>query len=146
MSEEKKQEKKQDEKQEKEIPEKFKKIIQEIEKLNILELSQLVKVMEEKYDISPVAMAPTAGVSAGQEGGQGQSESEQTVFNVELTDAGDNKIGVIKALREIVQIGLKEAKDLVDNAPQIVKEGVSREEADEIKKKLEQAGAKVSLK
>jgi len=129
----------------KEVPEKFKNIVAEIEKLNILELSELVKVLEERFGVSSTPMV--AAVSSGQKasGEEGEKE-EQTVFNVELAEVGDNKIGVIKAIREVIQLGLKEAKDLVDNVPKVVKEGVSKKEAEELKKKLEEAGAKVNLK
>ena len=123
---------------------KLEKIIGEIEKLSVMELSELVKALEEKFGVTaqaPVAAAavPTAGADEG--------TSEQTTFNVILADAGANKIGVIKAIREIVPtLGLKEAKDLVDAAPKQVLEGVNKETANEAKTKLESAGAKVELK
>ncbi len=127
-----------------EVPEKFKKIVEEIEKMSVLDLSELVKVLEDKFGVSaaaPVAVAAAPGAAAG-----GEEAAEQTSFTVELTAVGDNKIGVIKAVREVTQLGLKEAKELVDGAPKPVKEGVSKEEAEEIKKKLEEAGAQVTLK
>ena len=127
------------------IPEKFKDLVEKIEKLSVMDLAELVKILEEKFGVSaqmPVAVAAPA--AAGVE--PAEEKEEQTTFNVELTEAGANKIGVIKAIREIIQIGLKEAKDLVDGAPKMVKEGVGKEEAGEIKKKLETAGAKVTLK
>ncbi len=127
-----------------EVPEKFKKIVEEIEKMSVLDLSELVKVLEDKFGVSaaaPVAVAAAPGTAAG-----GEEAAEQTSFTVELTAAGDNKIGVIKAVREVTQLGLKEAKELVDGAPKPVKEGVSKEEAEEIKKKLEEVGAQVTLK
>ncbi len=127
-----------------EVPEKFKQIVEEIEKMSVLDLSELVKVLEDKFGVSaaaPVAVAAAPGAAAG-----GEEAAEQTSFTVELTAAGDNKIGVIKAVREVTQLGLKEAKELVDGAPKPVKEGVSKEEAEEIKKKLEEAGAQVTLK
>jgi len=127
------------------IPGKFKDLVGNIEKLSVMDLAELVKILEEKFGVSaqmPVAVAAPA--AAGAE--PAEEKEEQTTFNVELTEAGANKIGVIKAIREIIQIGLKEAKDLVDGAPKMVKEGVGKEEAGEVKKKLEAAGAKVALK
>ncbi len=136
--------KKQEEKVE--VPKKFKSLVEEIEKMSVLDLSELVKILEEKFGVSaqaPVAMAaaPSAGAEAGAE-----AEEEKTTFNVELTASGDNKIGVIKALREFIQLGLKETKDLVDAAPKVVKEGVNKEEAEKIKKSIEEAGGKATLK
>jgi large subunit ribosomal protein L7/L12 len=131
----------------KEVPEKFRALVEEIEKLSVLDLSELIKVLEERFGVS--AAAPVmATVATAQPAGQAATSApeEQTVFNVELTDAGANKIAVIKVLRELTQLGLKDAKDLVDAAPKIVKEGVSKEEAETMKKKLEEAGAKVTLK
>ncbi|OQB44446.1 MAG: 50S ribosomal protein L7 [Parcubacteria group bacterium ADurb.Bin159] len=135
---------KQEEKKEaNEVPLKFQKIVEEIEKLNVLELSELVKVLEKRFDISPMPIVSGA-IGVASEAPEKKGE-EQTVFNVELADAGTNKIGVIKSLREVIQIGLKEAKDLVDNLPKVVKEGVNKEEAETLKKKFEEAGAKVNL-
>src|SRR3989339_314915 len=114
------------------------KVLEMVEKLSILDLANLVKAMEEKFGVSaaaPVAAAPAAGEAA----------EEKSFYDVELKDAGAQKIAVIKAVREITQLGLKEAKDLVDGAPKKVKEGIKKEEAEEIKKKLEAAGAKVEL-
>ena len=125
------------------IPEKFKSLVNEIEKMSVLDLAELVKILEEKFGVSaaaPVAMMAAAG-NAGAE-----AIEEKTEFNVELTATGDNKIGVIKAVREVTELGLKEAKDLVDGAPKMVKEGVKKEEAETMKKKLEAAGARVTLK
>ena len=118
-------------------------LIQEIETMTVLELANLVKALEERFGVSAaVAAAPAAGAAA-----PAAAAEEQTEFNVELTDAGANKLNVIKAVREIVSgLGLKEAKDLVDGAPKMVKEGASKEEAAKIKEKLEAAGAKVTLK
>src|SRR5438477_12109748 len=112
-------------------------IADQIEKLNVLELSQLVKVLEEKLGVTaaaPVAYAgPVAPAGAGAAGGEGAAAAEeQTEFNAVLTEIGPNKINVIKVVREITQLGLKEAKDLVDSAPKAVKEGVTREEAESI--------------
>lgn len=121
------------------------KLIEAIEKMSVLELSELVKALEEKFGVSaamPMAMA--AAPAGGDE--EGSKKEEQTSFTVELKAAGDQKINVIKALREVTTLGLKEAKDLVDAAPKPVKEGVTKEEAAEIKKKLEAAGAIVEIK
>lgn len=125
--------------------EKITKLLEEIDVLTVLELSELVKALEEKYGVSaaaPMAMmaAPAAGAAAP------AAAEEQTEFTVMLTDAGANKITTIKVVREITALGLKEAKDLVDGAPKPVKENISKDEAEEIKKKLEDAGAKVELK
>jgi len=117
-------------------------LIQEIETMTVLELANLVKALEERFGVSAaVAAAPAAGAAAP------VAVEEQTEFNVELTEAGANKLNVIKAVREIVSgLGLKEAKDLVDGAPKVVKESVSKDEAAKIKEKLEAAGAKVTIK
>lgn len=127
-----------------EVPAKFKDLVEQIEKLSVLDLAELVKVLEEKFGVTaaaPVAMAaPVAGGAAAAEA------EEKTSFNVELTSSGEQKINVIKALREVTTLSLKEAKDMVDGAPQMVKEGATKEEADNIKAKLEEAGAKVTLK
>ncbi|MCK9187216.1 MAG: 50S ribosomal protein L7/L12 [Candidatus Colwellbacteria bacterium] len=120
--------------------EKFEDIISKIEALSVVELSELVKALEEKFGVSASAMAVGAGAGAG------AAEEEKDSFDVILSDAGAQKINVIKAVREVTELGLKEAKDLVDGAPKPVKEGVKKEEAEEIKKKLEEAGAKVELK
>ncbi|NLM69946.1 MAG: 50S ribosomal protein L7/L12 [Firmicutes bacterium] len=119
-------------------------ILQAIENMTVLELAELVKEMEEKFGVSaaaPVAMAMPAAGGAGADAAE-----EQTEFDVVLTSAGQKKIGVIKVVREITGLGLKEAKELVDSAPKPVKEGVSKDEAEEIKAKLEEAGATVELK
>lgn len=127
------------------VPSKFKDIVGQIEKMSVVDLSELVKVLEEKFGVS--ARAPVAVAAAqGGAGGEEEEKEEQSSFNVELTETGGNKIAVIKAIREFVTIGLKEAKDLVDTAPKVVKEGVSKEDAEAMKKKLEEAGGKVTLK
>ncbi len=126
-----------------EVPEKFKKLVEEIEKMSVLDLAELVKILEEKFGVS--AAAPVMAMAAGPAAGPAATE-EKSEFTVELTDGGSNKIGVIKVIREVTQKGLKEAKDLVDGAPQVIKEGVKKEEADDIKKKVEEAGGKVTLK
>lgn len=123
-------------------------LIQAIDEMTVLELNELVKALQEKYGVSaaaPVAVAAVPGMAPGAAEAAPAAE-EKTSFDVVLAAAGDNKLQVIKAIREITQLGLKEAKDLVEGAPQKVKEGVSKEEAEEIKKKLEEAGAKVEIK
>jgi large subunit ribosomal protein L7/L12 len=119
-------------------------IISAIEQMTVLELASLVKTLEEKFGVS-AAVAVAAGPAAS--GGEAKPAAEEkTAFTLVLTGAGDNKIQVIKEIRAITSLGLKEAKDLVEGAPKTVKEGVSKSEAEEIKKKLEAAGAKVELK
>ena len=116
-----------------------------IETISVLELSQLVKALEDRLGVTAAApMAVAAGPAAG--GGAEAAAEEQTEFTVVLAEAGGQKIQVIKEIRGLTQLGLKEAKDLVESAPKPVKEGVSKEEAEEIKKKLEAAGAKVEVK
>lgn len=122
-------------------------IIEAIEGLTVLELAELVKALEEKFGVT--AAAPVAAVAAAPAAGAAAAapaEEEKTEFTVVLTSAGSNKIPVIKVIRQITNLGLKEAKDLVDSAPSTVKEGVSKEEAEQIKKQLEEAGATVELK
>jgi len=115
-----------------------------LDSMTVLELNDLVKAIEEKFGVSAASMAaPAAGGAAG--GGAAAAE-EKTEFTVVLTDAGANKVSVIKAVREITGLGLKEAKDLVDGAPKPVKEGIAKADAEAAKKKLEEAGAKVELK
>lgn len=126
------------------VPEKFKSLIEAIEKMSVLDLAELVKILEKKFGVS--ASAPTMMMAAGVGGAEVAPVEEKTSFDVELTEVGSNKIAVIKAVREFTEIGLKDAKDLVDSAPKIVKEGVKKEEAEAIKKKLEDAGAKATLK
>ena len=126
------------------IPDKFKSLVEEIEKMSVLDLAELVKVLEEKFGVSataPAAVAVASGVAEGD-----VKAEEKTEFDVELTDMGGNKIAVIKAIRTLTEMGLKDAKDLVEAAPKVVKEGVSKEVAEEAKKALEEAGAKVTLK
>lgn len=127
-----------------EVPEKFKELVEKVEKFTVMELAELVKVLEDKFGVSAQAPVAVAG-AASADGGEGEAE-EQSTFNVELTGFGANKIAVIKVVREITQKGLKDSKDIVDAAPKVVKEGVGKEEAEEIKKKLEEAGAQVTLK
>lgn len=120
-------------------------ILDAIASMTVLELSELIKEMEEKFGVSAAAAAvAVAAPAAG--GDAGAAAAEQTEFSVVLTEAGSSKVNVIKAVREITGLGLKEAKDLVDGAPKAVKEGVSKAEAEDIQKQLEEAGAKVEIK
>jgi large subunit ribosomal protein L7/L12 len=124
------------------VPAKFKSLVGEIEKMSVLDLAELVKILEKKFGVSasaPAMMMASPAVAA-------EAVEEKDSFDVEITDSGSNKIAVIKVVRELTQIGLKDAKDLVDGAPKILKEAVKKAEAEEIKKKLEDAGAKVTLK
>ncbi|MFH1715444.1 MAG: 50S ribosomal protein L7/L12 [Elusimicrobiota bacterium] len=122
-------------------------IIQAIEKMNVLELSELVKDLEEKFGVSAMpAMPAGAFMQAPGAGAAGAAAEQKTDFNVVLTSAGDKKIQVIKVVRELTGLGLKEAKDLVEGAPKPVKEGVPKEQAEEMKKKLEEVGGQVELK
>lgn len=133
-----------EEKKEVQVPEKFQKLVGEIEQMSVLELSELVKVLEEKFGVSAAAPMMMAAAPAGV--GEGEVEEEKTEFDIELTNAGASKINVIKAVREVTGLGLKDAKDLVDAAPKVIKEKASKEEAENIKKKLEEAGATVVVK
>ena len=119
-------------------------ILDAIASMTVLELSQLIKDMEEKFGVS--AAAATVAVAAPAAGGAAPAAEEKTEFTVVLAAAGENKVNTIKAVREVTGLGLKEAKDLVDGAPKPVKEGVNKADADAIKKKLEEAGAKVEVK
>jgi large subunit ribosomal protein L7/L12 len=121
-------------------------IIAAIENMSVLELSELVKELEDKFGVSASAPAMAMPMAPGVGAAAAPVEEEQTEFDVILKGPGSNKIATIKAVREITSLGLKEAKELVDNAPKPVKEAVSKEEADEIKKKMEEAGAEVELK
>ena len=115
-----------------------------LDSMSVMELNDLVKAIEEKFGVSAAAMAAPA--AAGGAAAGGAAAEEKTDFNLVLAEAGANKVGVIKAVREITGLGLKEAKDMVDGAPKAVKEGVSKADAEAAKKKLEEAGAKVELK
>jgi large subunit ribosomal protein L7/L12 len=119
-------------------------ILDAIGSMSVLELSQLIKEMEEKFGVSAAAAVAVAAPAAG--GGAAAAVEEKTEFNVILLAAGENKVNTIKAVREVTSLGLKEAKDLVDGAPKPVKEGVNKADAEAIKKKLEEAGAKVEIK
>ncbi|MDO8604762.1 MAG: 50S ribosomal protein L7/L12 [bacterium] len=121
------------------VPAKFKDLVEKIETMTVLDLHELVKVLEEKFGVSAVAAAAApAAAAAGAE--------EKDSFSVELTASGDTKIAVIKVVKEVLALGLKEAKDLVDAAPSMLKEGMKKADAEEFKKKLEEAGAKVTFK
>jgi len=124
------------------VPAKFKSLVEQIEKLSVLDLAELVKVLEEKFGVS--ASAPTMAMSAAPVAAEVVEEKDS--FDIELTASGANKIGVIKAVRTVTELGLKEAKDLVDGAPKVVRENVKKAEAENIKKTLEEAGATVTLK
>ncbi len=123
------------------VPSKFKKLVEEVEKMTVLELSELVKVFEKKFGVSAAAVA-VAGPAAG----AGAEEEGKSTADVELTEVGASKIAVIKAVKEALALGLKEAKDLVDAAPSMLKTGMKKEDAAELAKKLTDAGAKVTLK
>jgi large subunit ribosomal protein L7/L12 len=118
--------------------------IQQIDEMTVLELNDLVKALEDHYGVSAAAAAMPVGVAGG--GAAAAAEEEKTEFDVVLTAVGDKKINVIKAVREVTSLGLKEAKELVESAPTPIKEGVPKEEAEEMKKKFEEAGAQVEVK
>jgi large subunit ribosomal protein L7/L12 len=124
-----------------EVPAKFKAIVEAIEKMSVLDLNELVKLFEKKFGVSAAAVA-VAGPAAG----AAPAAEEKSSFNVELVDAGAQKIAVIKVVKEALALGLKEAKDLVDAAPKVIKEGLKKDDAEKLKKDLETAGAKVALK
>lgn len=124
---------------EKTVPEKFKGLVESVEKMTVLELHELVKALEGHWGVSAAAVAVAAGPAAG-------PAEEKTSFNVHLTDAGAQKVQVIKAVKDALALGLKEAKDLVDAAPGILKEGMKKEDADKLKAAIEAAGGKVELK
>jgi len=121
------------------VPAKFKDLVEKIETMTVLDLHELVKVLEEKFGVSAVAAAAAPVAAAA-------GAAEKDSFNVELSATGDQKIAVIKVVKEVLALGLKEAKDLVDAAPSMLKEGMKKAEAEDFKKKLEEAGAKVTLK
>jgi|SRR3989344_9183918 len=144
MAEEKAETKTED-KKEAEVPKKFKDLVKTIEEMSVLELSELVKVLEEKFGVS-AALPAVATLAAAGGAQEGAPAAEKSSFTVELTAAGSQKIAVIKAVRALTQLGLKDAKDLVDKAPATIKENVPKEEAEEMKKQIETAGGKVELK
>ena len=123
-----------------EIPAQFKDLVEKVEKMSVIELHELVKVLEKRFGVSAAAVAAAPAAAAG------PAAEEKTAFTVELKDAGANKIAVIKVVKEALTLGLKEAKDLVDAAPKVLKEGVKKEDAEKIKKDIEAAGGKVELK
>jgi len=123
-----------------EVPKEFKKLVEQVEEMTVLQLHELVKVLEKRFGVSAAAVA-VAGPAGG-----GDAAEEQSEFTVELTEVGGQKIAVIKAVKEILGLGLKEAKEMVDGAPAEVKAGVKKEDAEEMKAKLEEAGATVTLK
>ncbi len=124
----------------KEVPAKFKKIVEEIETMSVLDLNELVKVFEEKFGVSATAVA------AGPAAAAGPAEEEKSTVNVELSASGENKIAVIKVVKEVLALGLKEAKDLVDAAPSMLKSDMKKEEAEAFKTQIEAAGGKVTFK
>lgn len=119
-------------------------LIKQIDEMTVLELNTLVKELEEHYGVSAAAAAVPVAAAGG--GGEAEEAEEQTEFDVQLTSFGDKKIAVIKVVREVTSLGLKEAKDLVESAPVAVKEGVSKDEADEVKSKIEEAGGQAEVK
>jgi len=127
-----------------EVPAKFKSLVEEIEKMSVLDLAELVKILEDKFGVS--AAAPAMMMAGAVAGGAEEAAEEKTSFDVELTEAGANKIAVIKVVKAITEMGLKDAKDLVDAAPKMIKEGLKKEEAEAIQKQVEEAGGKVTLK
>lgn len=135
-----------EEKEEVVVPEKFQKLVSEIETMSVLDLSELVKVLEEKFGVSASAGVMMAAAPAAAAGDGAAAAEEKSEFDVEVTNAGASKINVIKAVRELTGLGLKDAKDLVDAAPKVIKEKVAKAEAETMKKKLEEAGATVTLK
>lgn len=127
------------------VPEKFKTLVEQVEKMSVLDLSELVKILEDKFGVSAAAPAMMmAAAPASAEATAGKEEKSE--FNVELTEVGANKINVIKAVKEVTGLGLADAKAIVDGAPKMIKEGVKKEDADNMKKKIEDAGGKVTLK
>jgi large subunit ribosomal protein L7/L12 len=123
-----------------EVPEKFKKIVAEIEEMTVLELSELVKVFEHKFGVSASAVAVAGPAAAG------AADEGKSTMTVELTDAGANKIQVIKVVKEVLGLGLKEAKDIVDGVPSVLKENLGKDDAEALKAKVEEAGGKVAFK
>lgn len=123
-----------------EVPSKFKTLVESVESLSVLELNELVKLLEKRFGVSAAAVAQVAAPVVG------EAEEEKSSFDVELTDAGPNKIALIKIIKEVLSLGLKEAKDLVDAAPGVLKSGMKKEEAEALKKRIEESGGKVTLK
>lgn len=125
-----------------EVPAKFKTIIDAVEQMSVLDLNELVKTLEKRFGVSAAAVA----VGPASAGGSGEAKEEKSIFTVELTDAGAQKIAVIKVVKEALALGLKEAKDKIDSAPVVLKEGMKKEDAEKLKKAVEAAGGKISLK
>ena len=125
-----------------EVPVKFKSIIDAVEQMSVIDLNELVKTLEKKFGVSAAAVAATGPAAAG----AGEAKEEKSTFTVELTDAGAQKIAVIKIVKEVLALGLKDAKDKVDSAPVVLKEGMKREDAEKFKKDIEAAGGEVTLK
>ncbi len=121
-------------------------VLNAVAEMSVLELSQLIKDMEEKFDVSAAAAVAVAAPAAGAAGADAAAAEEQTEVDVMLSSFGEKKVGVIKAVRAITSLGLKEAKDLVESAPSAIKEGVTKDEAEEIKKQIEEAGGSVEVK
>lgn len=128
-----------------EIPEKFKSLVEKIETMSVLDLSEFVKILEEKFGVS-AAPAMMMSAAPGAAAAAAPAAEEKTEFTVELAESGANKIAVIKAVKEVTGLGLADAKAMVDSAPKVIKEGVKKEEAETMKKKIEDAGGKVTLK
>ena len=124
-----------------EVPAKFKSIIDAVEQMSVLDLNELVKTLEKKFGVSATAVAVAAPAGA-----SGAGADEKSTFTVELTDSGAQKIAVIKIVKEVLALGLKEAKDIVDSAPKVLKEGMKKAEAEELQKRIQEAGGKVTLK
>lgn len=127
-----------------EVPEKFKAFVEQIEKMSVLDLAEFVKVLEEKFGVS--AAAPAMMMAAAPGAAAGPAAEEKSEFDIELVEAGANKINVIKVVKELTGLGLADAKALVDGAPKVIKTAVKKDEANEAKKKIEEAGGKVNLK
>ena len=126
-----------------EVPAKFKKMVEEIEQMSVLDLNELVKVFEAKFGVSATAVATAPALAGGEAGG---AKEEKSTFTVELTDGGAAKIAVIKVVKEVLNLGLKDAKDKVDAAPVVIAENMKKEEAEALKQAIETAGGKVNLK
>ena len=125
-----------------EVPAKFKSIVEEVEKMSVLDLNELVKVFEKKFGVSATAVAAVAGPASA----EASASEEKSTFTVELADGGAQKIAVIKVVKEVLALGLKDAKDKVDAAPVVLAENMKKEEAEDLKKKIEEAGGKINLK
>ena len=134
-----------EEKKEVVVPEKFKSLVEGVEKMSVLDLAELVKILEDKFGVSAAAPAMMMAAPGAVAGGEVEAE-EKTEFNVELTEVGGTKIAVIKIIKELTGLGLADAKALVDSAPKVIKENVAKVEAEEMKKKIEEAGGTVELK